>query len=317
MGLIYGVHILKNKKLFFYIIKRLLLILLSLIGVLSINFLLLNILNINPFYDTLNSIIYNNQNNPNQLSVFPNVSQGLIDDMNSYFHLNDDIYNKFIFTIKRYLSFDLGTSFYNNNDVLSLIIDKIRASLIISLYSTLGVYIFSVLIAYLSMKTFGFVNFIIYLILLILYIIPTFWISNILISIFHGYYITLAIISNGLGGLWLHSIFIKNLMETEKSKLYHKFLSFNNQKPKMLKNILLICLIDLPSILLAMLFSSSLIVEIIFDIHGIGYLMYISFIYKDYPVILGIIFLTSLIGLVIRLLNDIIYSIVDKQSKIY
>ncbi len=285
-------------------------------GILFFNFMLLNLLNINPLQSRIHYFIYNSF--LNHKFINSEISPQLIAYLENYFELSQSFSNRFLHTCYQYLTFNLGRSFYNNQNVAELIMDHLRVSLIISVSSTLLVYILSIIISYVLIiyNNLKLKNLILTL-LLILYIIPTFYIASFFKEFFTSQHLMFAIICNVVAGLWLHSLFIKNLLEKEMQQPYYHFLSFNNQKPKILKNIVFICLADLPSILISMVFASSIFVEIIFNIFGVGFLMYSSFIYKDYPVILGIIFIMSLLSLIFRLCSDVAFKLIDKRLNLY
>jgi microcin C transport system permease protein len=286
------------------------------LGILFFNFILLNLLNINPLQSSINYAI--SYSFLNHKFINSEISPQLILYLENYFELSKSFSNRFLHTCYKYLTFNLGRSFYNNQNVAELIFDHLRVSLVISVGSTLLVYMFSIIISYVLImyNNLKLKNLVLTL-LLILYIIPTFYIAIFFKEFFTSQNIMFAIICNVIGGLWLHSLFIKNLLNKEIQQPYYKFLSFNNQKPKILKNIIFICIADLPSILISMIFASSIFVEIIFNIFGVGFLMYSSFIYKDYPVILGIIFVMSLLGLIFRLCSDVIFKLIDKRLNLY
>ena len=62
-----------------------------------------------------------------------------------------------------------------------------------------------------------------------------------------------------------------------------------------------------------MFFTGSLLIEIIFSLDGLGLLSYKATIQRDYPVVFGTLYLFSLLGLIVNILSDITYCIVDKR----
>ncbi len=305
-----------NKQIIYYLIYRLTLIFITIVGILFVNFMLINLLNINPLEYTLHYALSNNFINHKFINI--EVSPQLINYLKNYFYLYDNFFSQFLHTSYQYLTLNLGRSFYNNQDVAKLILVHIKSSIGISFISTLLIYSLSVLIAYILIVNNNLtLHSIIISLLLILYLIPTFYFANVFKLFFKSYNLFFAILCNTLSGLWLHSFFIKNLIQQEIKKTYYTFLFFNNQKPKIFKNIIFICMADLPFILIYTIFGSSVIVEIIFNINGIGLLIYHSFLYKDYPVILGIIFVMSLLGLMFRLFNDLLLKVINKKLNLY
>ena len=63
------------------------------------------------------------------------------------------------------------------------------------------------------------------------------------------------------------------------------------------------------------MFAGALLIERIFDIDGMGLLMYNSLVSRDYTVVMGIILLSSVMVLLGRLFSDILYVLVDPRIK--
>jgi microcin C transport system permease protein len=79
------------------------------------------------------------------------------------------------------------------------------------------------------------------------------------------------------------------------------------------RNGMLLVISGIPGALLAILFTSSFLVEIIFSLDGLGLLAYESVINRDYPVVFGTLFFFSLIGLVVAIIRDVTYMLVDPR----
>ena len=79
------------------------------------------------------------------------------------------------------------------------------------------------------------------------------------------------------------------------------------------RNAMLIIISGFPSALLAILLTSSLLIEIIFSLDGLGLLGYEAIIHRDYPVIFGSLFIFTLLGLVFNLIGDLVYTWVDPR----
>ena len=79
------------------------------------------------------------------------------------------------------------------------------------------------------------------------------------------------------------------------------------------RNAMLIVIAGFPAAFIGVLFTSSLLIEVIFSLDGIGLLGFEATINRDYPVILGTLFIFSLLGLVANLLGDITYTLVDPR----
>ena len=90
---------------------------------------------------------------------------------------------------------------------------------------------------------------------------------------------------------------------SEKQILYHH----------VFRNAMLIIIAGIPSLLIKILFTGSLLIEIIFSLNGLGLLGYEAIMTRDYPIIFGTLYIFALLGLVLKLISDLTYSIVDPR----
>jgi microcin C transport system permease protein len=79
------------------------------------------------------------------------------------------------------------------------------------------------------------------------------------------------------------------------------------------RNAMLIVIAGLPAAILSILFTSALLIEVIFSLDGLGLLGFEAALSRDYPVMFGTLFIFTLIGLVLKLLGDITYMLVDPR----
>lgn len=79
------------------------------------------------------------------------------------------------------------------------------------------------------------------------------------------------------------------------------------------RNAMLIVVAGFPTLLIKMLFTGSLLIEVIFSLNGLGLLGYEAIMTRDYPVIFGTLYIFALLGLLLKLLSDITYSLVDPR----
>jgi len=79
------------------------------------------------------------------------------------------------------------------------------------------------------------------------------------------------------------------------------------------RNAMLIVIAGFPSTLVNMLFTGSLLIEVIFSLDGLGLLGFQATLDRDYPVIFGTLYIFSLIGLVLNLISDLTYQLVDPR----
>lgn len=79
------------------------------------------------------------------------------------------------------------------------------------------------------------------------------------------------------------------------------------------RNAMLIIIAGFPSAFIGMFFTGSLLIEVIFSLDGLGLLSFEAAINRDYPVVFGTLFLFTLLGLVVKLIGDLTYTLVDPR----
>ena len=79
------------------------------------------------------------------------------------------------------------------------------------------------------------------------------------------------------------------------------------------RNAMLIIIAGFPAAFISMFFTVSLLIEIIFSLDGLGLLGFESAMQRDYPVMFGTLYIFTLLGLVVGLISDITYTIVDPR----
>jgi microcin C transport system permease protein len=76
---------------------------------------------------------------------------------------------------------------------------------------------------------------------------------------------------------------------------------------------MLLIIAGFPSAFIGILFSSALLVEIIFSLDGLGLLGFESAIQRDYPVMFGTLYMFTLLGLLMQIVGDLLYTVVDPR----
>ena len=79
------------------------------------------------------------------------------------------------------------------------------------------------------------------------------------------------------------------------------------------RNAMLIVVADFPATFIGMLFTGSVLIEIIFSLDGLGLLGFEAAFGRDYPVMFGTLYFFSLLGLLLSLLGDVMYTIIDPR----
>ena len=79
------------------------------------------------------------------------------------------------------------------------------------------------------------------------------------------------------------------------------------------RNAMLIVIAGFPAALIGILFTGSMLIEVIFSLDGIGLLGFEAVISRDYPIMFGTLFIFTVIGLMLQLIGDITYTLVDPR----
>ncbi|MBT6864281.1 MAG: ABC transporter permease subunit, partial [Planktomarina temperata] len=79
------------------------------------------------------------------------------------------------------------------------------------------------------------------------------------------------------------------------------------------RNAMLIVIAGFPGVFIGVFFGSSLIIETIFSLDGLGRMGFEAAVARDYPVIFGTLFVFGLMGLVVGILSDLMYVFVDPR----
>ena len=130
---------------------------------------------------------------------------------------------------------------------------------------------------------------------------------------------TLPIAAMVIGGFASLTFFCKNsfLEEVNKQYVITAYAKGLNQKSVLYKhvfrNAMMIIIAGFPATMVGILFTGSMLIEIIFSLDGLGLLGYEAAISRDYPVIFGTLYFFTLIGLITSIISDFTYRIIDPR----
>lgn len=346
-----------------YILKRIFLIPLTLLGILIINFAIVQFAPGGPIEHTLAKFQGMNVNATGKLggagaelaktSKYQG-SQGVPDDLikelERQFGFDKPAYIRLGKMIVDYAMFDFGKSFYQDKSVASLILERMPVSVSLGLWSTLIIYLVAIPLGIKKAVCDG-SKFDIWTSFAVIFgsAIPVFLFAVFLIVFFAGgiylqwfplhgltsdnwenlswlgkvgdyfWHITLPVTAMVIGGFASLTMLIKNSFLDEINKQYvmtarAKGLSENQILYRhVFRNAMLIVIAGFPSLLIKMLFTGSLLIEVIFSLNGLGLLGYEAIMTRDYPVIFGTMYIFALLGLVLKLISDITYSLIDPR----
>ena len=274
----------------------------------------------------------------------------LLDDIKRAYGFDKPPIERFWLMVKNYARFDFGTSFFRDETVISLVLDKLPVSISLGLWTTLLVYLISIPLGIRkAVRDGSFFDTWTSTVIIIGQALPAFLFAVLLLILFAGgsyfqwfplrgltsdgfdampwydqvidylWHITLPVVAMVIGGFASLTLLTKNSFIEELSKQYVLTARAKGVTERTLlyrhvfRNAMLIVIAGLPAAFLGILFTSSLLIEVIFSLDGLGLLGFEAAIRRDYPVMFGTLFIFSLLGLIFKLLGDIVYMLVDPR----
>jgi microcin C transport system permease protein len=257
---------------------------------------------------------------------------------------------RFWMMLKQFAQFDLGQSFFYPKDVWSLIQEKLPVSISLGLWTFFLSYLISVPLGIAKAVRAGTrFDTLTSLLVLVGYAIPGFVLGVALLVVFGGqlqwfplrgltssnwdqlgwgakvvdylWHIALPVTASVLGSFAVITMLTKNAFLEEIRKQYvltarAKGLSENRVLYRhVMRNALIPLVTGFPAAFIGAFFTGSLLIETLFSLDGLGLLSYEAVIRRDYPVVLGTLYLFTLIGLVTKLVSDLCYLWVDPRVK--
>ncbi|MCG2573013.1 microcin C ABC transporter permease YejB [Acinetobacter sp. ME22] len=345
-----------------YILKRLLLIIPTLLCILLINFVVIQIAPGGPVeqaiqqaesFQGVNKTVAGAETLANADTHYQGargLSPEMVEQIKAQYGFDQPAYIRFFKMLKGYVSFDFGTSFFKDKPVTTLLWERMPVTVSLGLWSTLLIYLISIPLGIQKAKRHGMLfDKTTSLLLAVGYAVPTFVFAILLIVFFAGgsywqwfplqglvsdnfaqlsflgkirdyfWHMALPLLTMVLGGFASLTYLTKYSFMEEMGKQYvlaaqAKGLSENRVLyGHIFRNAMLIVIAGLPEALVGMFFVGNFFIEIIFNLDGIGLLGFEAISQRDYPVIFGTLFLFTLLGLVLRLISDVLYQVIDPR----
>lgn len=266
------------------------------------------------------------------------------------FGFDKPLYERFFLMMKKYAVFDFGKSFYQDKKVIDLIKEKMPVSISLGVFSTLLIYLISIPLGIRkALKNGSKFDLWTSWAIVIGYAIPSFLFAVFLIVVFAGgrylnwfplrglvsdnwdelssigkitdylWHIALPVTALVIGGFASLTMLTKNSFLDEMNKNYcitarAKGLTDSEVLYRhVFRNAMLIVVAGFPAVLVGMLFTGSVLIEVIFSLDGLGLLGFESVMNRDYPVIFGTLYMFALLGLVLNLISDLTYRLIDPR----
>ncbi len=273
-----------------------------------------------------------------------------IKKLEAQFGLDNSVHERYGRLLWDYARFDLGDSYFRNASVIDMIIEKLPVSISLGLWITLLSYGISIPLGIRKAVTDG-SAFDIWTsgVVIVAYAIPGFLFGIMLIILFAGgsffdwfplrgltsdgfselslaakivdyfWHLALPLTAMVLSAFATNTLLTKNSFLDEIRKQYvqtarAKGLTENKVLyGHVFRNAMLIIIAGFPAAFVTSFFTGSVLIEVIFNLDGLGLLGFESIIGRDYPVVIGTLYVYSLIGMVMTLVSDIIYTLIDPR----
>jgi len=359
-----------------YIIRRLLLIIPTLFGIMVINFLIVQIAPGGPIEqmiarvqgtaveatsriggsaggDAGNAAQHQAQTGGDTGSRYRG-AQGLdpafIKQLEKEFGFDKPLHERFIHMMSNYLRFDFGNSYFRDRRVVDLVIEKMPVSISLGVWTTLIVYLVSIPLGIAKAVRDG-QSFDVWTsgVVIIGYAIPSFLFAVLLIVVFAGgryldwfplrglvsdnwsglpwyrqildyaWHMALPVLSMVIGGFAGLTMLTKNSFLEEIGKQYVITARAKGLAERrvlyghVFRNAMLIVIAGFPGAFIGILFTGAMLIEVIFSLDGLGLLGFEAAINRDYPVMFGTLYFFTLLGLVMNLVGDVTYVMVDPR----
>ncbi len=273
-----------------------------------------------------------------------------VEEIKKLYGFDKPIYERYLLLLKQYLTFDLGKSYFRDISVVDLIIEKMPVSISLGVFSTLIIYLIGIPLGIFKARADGSRFDVVSSILIVVAnSIPVFLFGIILILFFASgvyfdwfplkglvgpdfeelgffgkigdyiHHIFLPVITISLGGFATLVLLVKNSFIEEFHKYYVTYARIKGVSESrvlyrhVFRNAMLLVIASFPAVFLGMFFTGSFLVEVIFSLDGLGLLGYDSLIYRDYPTVFGSLYVFTLLGLVLAIISDLIYVLVDPR----
>jgi microcin C transport system permease protein len=355
-----------------YIIRRLLLIVPTLLGIMVINFIVIQLAPGGPVEQAIAQLTgegaaiterVTRSGTGESLQVTQTATeatsryrgaQGLdpefIKELEIRFGFDKPLHERFLQMMGNYIVFDFGDSFFRDRAVVDLVFDKMPVSISLGIWTTLLVYLISIPMGVAKAVRDG-SRFDIWTsaVVIVGNAIPGFLFAVFLLVVFAGgsyldwfplrglvsdnwrelswpalvadylWHMVLPITAMVIGGFATLTMLTKNSFLDQINQQYVVTARAKGLTEgrvlygHVFRNAMLIVIAGFPSAFISVLFTGSVLIEIIFSLDGLGLLGFEAAFARDYPVMFGTLFFFSLLGLLMGLIGDLMYTVIDPR----
>ena len=257
---------------------------------------------------------------------------------------------RFVMMIRSYLVFDFGNSFFRDRRVIDLVLEKMPVSISLGIWTTLLVYLISIPLGVAKAVRDG-SSFDVWTsaVVIVGYAIPGFLFAILLVVLFAGgsflsvfplrglvsenwesltwpmraldyfWHLVLPIVAMVIGGFAGLTMLTKNSFLEEVNKQYVTTARAKGLTERhvlyghVFRNAMLIVVAGFPAAFIGVLFTGALLIEVIFSLDGLGLLGFEAALGRDYPIMFGTLYFFTLLGLVLNLVGDLMYTAIDPR----
>ena len=354
-----------------YIIRRLLLVIPTLIGIMTVNFIIIQIAPGGPVEQMIAKLQGEAvsaterfsgggedvkgqksavSDKPSKYRGTQGLAPELVEEIERMYGFDKPLHVRYFKMMRDYASFNFGESFFRDQKVVDLVLEKMPVSISLGIWSTLAVYLVSIPLGIRKALKHG-SRFDVWssTIVILGNAIPTFLFAILLIVLFSGgsyfswfplrglvsdnfstlswwqqlldyfWHLVLPITAILIGSFASLTMLTKNSFLDEINKQYvitarAKGITERRVLYKhVFRNAMLIIIAGFPAAFIGMFFTGSLLIEIIFSLDGLGLLGFESTIQRDYPVMFGTLFVFTLLGLIVGIISDLMYTVIDPR----
>ncbi|TDJ39122.1 MAG: microcin C ABC transporter permease YejB [Gammaproteobacteria bacterium] len=346
-----------------YVLRRLLLILPTLFGVMVINFIVVQFAPGGPveqalaeaagFGSSSTASVSSAAMGPGGESGYTGssgIDPALVARLEKQFGFDKPAHERFFMMIWNYARLDFGTSYFQDRPVIDLVLERLPVSISLGLWSLLMIYSISIPLGIAKAVGDG-QRFDVWTsgVVFTAYAVPGFLFAILLIVVFAGgsyfdwfplrgltsdnfddlsvfgkirdyfWHLALPLTALTIGGFATLTMLTKNSFLEELNKQFVLTARAKGVTERrvlyghVFRNAMLIVIAGFPAAFVGILFTGALLIEVIFQLDGIGLLGYEAVVKRDYPILFGTLFSFTLIGLVMQLIGDMVYVFVDPR----
>ena len=360
-----------------YLIRRLLLIIPTLFGIMVINFFIIQVAPGGPVEQLIGQITGQGadisqritrsgagevsgggggggggggQSSTSKYRGAQGLDPAFIAQIEKLYGFDKPIYERFYIMMRNYAVFDFGNSFFRDESVVDLVLQKMPVSISLGVWTTLLVYLISIPLGVAKAVRDGsrfdlwtsavvivgnaIPSFLFAVFLLVVFAGGQYfqwfplgglvsddwqslsWPSRILDYLWHMVLPITALVVGGFAGLtmltknsFLDQIGNQYVITARAKGLTERRVLYGH----VFRNAMLVVIAGFPSAFIGILFTGSVLIEIIFSLDGLGRLGFEATFARDYPIMFGTLYFYSLLGLVMNIVGDMMYTVIDPR----